>query len=358
MLLGLLMMQVHPADQKHIDTLNFWIGTLPELVGSSLRNPPRHGNFGNHSPAFISPLPDVIQENTKGWRAQFQKAFKYRPVVIRKLVQQEPSRFADLIKLSDSEGLHKLFSGTKVPVFTHMTQDRSAVYMDFVKYMEASKGMSNATVNDSRLLYARAMHDSSGTLEASIDEAWIAKLVGLEWGLTLTEFLMPQRGHKLHIFPGSKPTWTQCHCDITTSIFIMVEGRKRWRFYAPDQTSYLYPYGQQLNSAFNTAVDVHHPDVGIFPEFAKAVGYEVTLEPGDVLFFPSMWWHAVENLDSMSIGLDLSIIDMVGALWRNPLLSMVSLGNPKLVMATVQGWVNGRGLMAAFFESYLVHPEI
>merc|ERR1719171_3281927 len=100
-----------------------------------------------------------------------------------------------------------------------------------------------------------------------------------------------------------------------------------------------------LNSAYNTAVDVHHPDLAAFPEFKKAEGFEVTLEPGDLLFFPSMWWHAVENLEPMSIGLDLSIIDIVGALWRNPLFTMASLGNPKLTMATIKGWLNGRGLM-------------
>merc|ERR1719253_1711534 len=187
------MMQGRPADQSHMDSLKFWKNTLPELLGWPLAHPPRHDNLGTHSPAFISPLPDDIQENTADWRAQFQKAFKSRPVVIRRFVQQEPSRFGDLIKLSNSEGLHKLFNASKVAVFTHMTQDKSAVNMDFDEYMKNCQAMSSAEINASGLLYARAMHDTSGTLEASIDEPWIAKLVGVEWGLTLTEFLMPQK---------------------------------------------------------------------------------------------------------------------------------------------------------------------
>ena len=43
----------------------------------------------------------------------------------------------------------------------------------------------------------------------------------------------------------------QAHCDIGTSIFLMVQGRKRWVLYPPSQSQYMYPYGQYRNVAYN-----------------------------------------------------------------------------------------------------------
>ena len=44
------------------------------------------------------------------------------------------------------------------------------------------------------------------------------------------------------------------------------------------------------------------PDLGRFPRFAGATGYEVTLRPGDCLFLPRMWWHEIDSLsESLSL---------------------------------------------------------
>lgn len=349
LLTGVLMM-FQPLGWKNV---RFWIELMPQLAFLSVRHPPHHDHFGTRVPD-MAPLPDDIKESTEDWRAQFEAAWPKRPVVVRKLLQREHNRFSGVLDLGNSKGLKKLFNETQIPVFTHMTQDKSAVYMNFSSYMDHCE---QKKTNDTRLLYARAIHDTSGSLQTSADLPWIAKLIGLEWGYWLMKILMPQKGHIAHIFPGSYPTWTQCHCDATTSIYFQMEGRKRWKFYAPDQSPYLYPYGQMLNSAFNAAVDVHRPDLKLYPEFSKAEGYEVTIEPGDVLFFPSMWWHGVENLDPMSIGMDLSIIDIFGSLRRNPIFTLASLGNPKLTWTTIVGLIDGRGAMASFFDAYLVDPE-
>jgi len=58
-----------------------------------------------------------------------------------------------------------------------------------------------------------------------------------------------------------------------------------------------------------------------------AKGYEVILNPGDVLFFPSFWWHAVQNLD-ITVGMDIAIIDPVGGFQRNSLLDISTILNP------------------------------
>jgi len=60
----------------------------------------------------------------------------------------------------------------------------------------------------------------------------------------------------------------------------MLHGRKRWVFFRPTQTRWMYPYGQYRNVAYNAGLDVFAPNLTEVPLFANARGYEVVLQPG------------------------------------------------------------------------------
>ena len=57
--------------------------------------------------------------------------------------------------------------------------------------------------------------------------------------------------------------------------------------------------------------DIKRPNFKKFSKFKEAVQYKVTLNPGNVLFIPSGWWHQVESLNP-SISLNF---------WWNPKIS-------------------------------------
>ena len=42
-------------------------------------------------------------------------------------------------------------------------------------------------------------------------------------------------------------------------------------------------------------VDLENPDYERFPKFKNVKGYETILAPGEVLYMPSTWWHALES---------------------------------------------------------------
>jgi Cupin-like domain len=102
------------------------------------------------------------------------------------------------------------------------------------------------------------------------------------------------------IWLGTKTT-AATHYDYSNNIACCLVGRRRFTLFPPDQIANLYPGpleptpGGQVVSL----VDVAAPDLGRFPRFADAAaaGQVAELNPGDVLFYPAMWWHQVEARD-------------------------------------------------------------
>ncbi len=106
------------------------------------------------------------------------------------------------------------------------------------------------------------------------------------------------------IWMGNRTT-ASAHFDISHNIAVCMVGHRRFTLFPPEQIHNLYPGpleptpGGQVISL----VDFTRPDFDAYPKFreAQAAARIADLEPGDVLFYPSMWWHQVEALDGFNI---------------------------------------------------------
>ncbi|MEU2116581.1 cupin-like domain-containing protein [Streptomyces sp. NPDC016459] len=101
------------------------------------------------------------------------------------------------------------------------------------------------------------------------------------------------------MFVGSKGTVTPFHSDgmQTAAYLSQVVGRKRCYFVSPDQHEKLYP--RRFRRQFGMAqVDYRRPDLTRHPRFKDVVVEETVLNPGETLYVPSGYWHAIESMDT------------------------------------------------------------
>ena len=91
---------------------------------------------------------------------------------------------------------------------------------------------------------------------------------------------------------GRFPTLHYDHAA-THAFLMQVYGLKEFILYSPDQDRYLYPSPQKKNISL---VNVEHPDLEKFPLFKHAQASTLILNPGEMLFIPSHWWHTTKML--------------------------------------------------------------
>ena len=169
-------------------------------------------------------------------------------------------------------------------------------YMEYLKLWKQHDDEENSEFPPEHVLYM-AQNDVPAALRDDIRWPSIETFAENKW-------------YNMHWWIGPRNTNSPLHTDPLDNFLMQMVGTKSVVLFDPKSHSAdaLYAgslWGQQPNTS---AVDVFDLDVqNKYPNLNFEQGYQATLEPGDVLYIPSKWWHAVRSL-SFSIS--------VNAWWR------------------------------------------
>ncbi len=94
---------------------------------------------------------------------------------------------------------------------------------------------------------------------------------------------------------GPAGTVTSLHHDLTNNFIAQIVGRKRVKLLPAAEVGKLYNH----QHVFSEIPDLEAGgiDLARYPRLSELRVYDVTLEPGDILFMPLGWWHQVKSLD-------------------------------------------------------------
>lgn len=146
------------------------------------------------------------------------------------------------------------------------------------------------------------------SLKNSFDLAWLRKFnIPLSWG------------EDLKMFMGGSDTVTPLHVGFSGFLFVQIMGKKKWILYPPSNRIFLDPRTERTFYYYSNA-NPHDKNDTKFPLLKYAEQYEVTLEPGDVLWVPPFTWHYVENTTN-SIGIRYGRTNLASAFKSTKMLT-------------------------------------
>jgi hypothetical protein len=153
-------------------------------------------------------------------------------------------------------------------------------------------------------------------LVATLAEMPAAEHRSIYMGSTPTAAILPGfAGENFLELVAGKPTepriWigndsrVAAHFDESENVACVTSGRRRFTLFPPEQVANLYvgPIDKTVAGRPTSMVDLASPDLDRFPRFAEALKHAIVadLEPGDAIYIPSLWWHAVEASGPLNV---------------------------------------------------------
>jgi len=93
----------------------------------------------------------------------------------------------------------------------------------------------------------------------------------------------------------------------THAYLMQIHGRKQYWAWPPDQSPWMYPRTAEGFANLSPLGDVERPDFDKYPLFREAKGCQFHLDPGEMLFVPSRWWHTAKMTEP-SITLSINTV--------------------------------------------------
>jgi ribosomal protein L16 Arg81 hydroxylase len=205
----------------------------------------------------------------------------------------------------------------------------------FDGYVEQKPDLKEFEFSD----FVEAIHDRSsvGGRFYNLHSGLKGALSPLKEDTGLPPYLPPESLFDGLLIAGPQGYTVRAHYDVPNNFLAQITGRKRVVLFPPSELYRLYPFPAYTSGAAFAQVDVDKPDLKRFPRFRMDHAMETILEPGEMLYIPSCWWHQIHYLTT-TIGMNffykvplakmlrLSVVRCAGVmLYRPELVSLLGL---------------------------------
>ena len=121
--------------------------------------------------------------------------------------------------------------------------------------------------------------------------------------------LVGRDGSDSTLWMGTHGAHTPCHQDsYGCNLVCQVAGSKTWTLFPPDDSQHLsptrVPYEESSVYSRINFISLEYNSQSTLDCLKQATCYQVTLEPGDVLYVPRHWWHHVVTTSDWSISVN------------------------------------------------------
>ena len=234
-------------------------------------------------------IPTINSDQISPEVFEFLSHNKTRPVVIKGLIKNtkahnewNPNYFQDfygdikIITLDNKLTGKKAYTSFNIP----LGQERRKLY-DILEQMKNHEGSSDSCT------YINNVTSIFSDCPELLEDLELDQLKIIDDKINLDTVL------KVNLFMGPENTGSSLHCAVGGNFFFNIYGHKRWLLIDPKYTPYLSSTPAHDFSFVISGEDAENPSELL----QKIPRYEIVLEPGDVLFNPPWWWHAVHNED-------------------------------------------------------------
>lgn len=168
-------------------------------------------------------------------------------------------------------------------------QPTSIISTTFEKWLETAVKGQNKTQDEREHQYFRVSSDAGNS--------WLFDELNFFKPKKSLFIVDPRQQRGIHCRFGMRSVIAEAHFDGSRNAVAMIGGLRRWIMTHPDQCVNMHMLMNNHPSGRHSAVDWSKPDLEKFPNFAKVMGNEVILQPGDMLFVPTYWIHYIISLN-------------------------------------------------------------
>jgi hypothetical protein len=227
-------------------------------------------------------------------RREFEERFLFpqRPVIISGAMEDWPARERwtnDYLK--EKIGARTFRPWHKADMFEAKEGNSDTPPMTFAEYIDL---LSGTAISDGQLYVAIL------PIRTTLPELWS--------DVRFPPFV-DEEMYRVNFWFGPGNNFTPLHYDAENNFLTQIRGRKQVILCPPREIARLYPFrfsyaADPFRYGANhfSQINVLSPDLTRFPAWADADRALVELGPGDMLFMPVYWWHAVWGIEqNMSI---------------------------------------------------------